>query len=259
MKPRADAARSHSAGRAVSRETSSATNVRERTTPSAEETARIGAPSVEDLLGDAYPRLRIFAQLLASDGVERGLIGPREATGLWERHILNSAAVAPHLPARGTMIDLGSGAGLPGVVLACMRPDLRTVLLEPMERRVRWLHQVIDVLGLDSVEVVRARAQELHGQLAVQVVTARAVAPLERLVGWALPLLAVGGELLAIKGRMAATEVATAEAVIERLGGGPAEIIRAGITAGVPPTTVVRVVMRRREPEPVARRQRIGR
>lgn len=194
------------------------------------------------LFGAAYPQMVQFANLLADEGVKRGLIGPREVPRLWERHLVNSAAVAAFLPTHGTVVDIGSGAGLPGVVLAAMRPDLHVVLLEPMERRATWLLEVVGALGLDSAEVVRGRAEELHGHLVAEVVTARAVAPMDRLATWSLPLLSAGGVLLAMKGSRATDEVAEAAATITALGGGPAEILDAPTGPGLAGTRVVRVV-----------------
>lgn len=192
-------------------------------------------------LGQGFERLAAFADLLAAEGVLRGLIGPREVPRLWERHLLNSAALEAFVPTTGTVIDVGSGAGLPGVVLACLRPDQRVVLVEPMERRVAWLREVATTLGLTSVEVHRGRAEELHGSLTAGTVTARAVAPLDRLVRWCLPLVEPGGSLLALKGSRAAEEVPSAEREISRLGGAPAEVLVAEVGAGLAATTVVRV------------------
>jgi 16S rRNA (guanine527-N7)-methyltransferase len=205
---------------------------------------------VQEFLGDAYPRIARFAQMLAAEGVVRGLIGPREVPRLWGRHLLNSAAVASLLPAEGTLVDVGSGAGLPGIVLACMRTGVDVVLLEPMERRATWLQEVVAALQLPSVEVVRARAEEMHGKLSATAVVARAVAPMERLAGWTLPLLETGGVLLAMKGSRAADELRTAAAAISRLGGGAADVVLATSIEGVTPTTVVRVVKQRPVPTP---------
>jgi 16S rRNA (guanine527-N7)-methyltransferase len=199
-------------------------------------------PRVADYLGAARQKVSGFADLLGSEGVKLGLIGPSEVGRLWSRHILNSAAVAPYLPRSGTFVDVGSGAGLPGIVLAALRPDLRCVLIEPMERRVGWLREVVTQLDLGSVEVVRGRAEELRGQITAEAVTARAVAPLSRLVPWTLPLLVPGGALLAMKGGRAADELREAEAVIRRAGGGQVEILTAETVQGVEPTTVVRIV-----------------
>ncbi len=192
-------------------------------------------------LGEGFDALEGFAAMLSDEGVLRGLVGPRELPRLWERHLLNSAAVEPFLPPEGTVMDVGSGAGLPGVVLACMRPEQHVILLEPMERRASWLSEVVASLGLSSVEVVRARAEEVHGRLTVAAVTARAVAPMDRLARWTLPLVEVGGVLVALKGSRAAQEVAEATAEIARLGGSAPEVLEASTLEGFPPTTVVRV------------------
>lgn len=168
--------------------------------------------------GAAMPQIQRYANLLTGPGIERGLLGPREAPRLWERHLLNCAAIAELLPARGTVVDVGSGAGLPGVVLAAMRPDLRMVLIEPLLRRVAFLEQCREDLGLTSMEVCRARAEEVAGDLVADAVTARAVAPLARLLGWCYPLLTPGGTMLAIKGDRAEQEVAAAAPLARRLG-----------------------------------------
>lgn len=197
-------------------------------------------PRVEAYFGDAFPLVSRFGALLTAEGVRRGLIGPREVPRLWERHLLNSAALAPLLPTDGVVVDVGSGAGLPGLVLAAVRPDLTTVLVEPMLRRVVWLEEVVRELGLE-VEVVRARADELHGRLLADAVTARAVAPLERLAGWTLPLLREGGVLLAMKGGQAEQELSASRQAIARLGGDAGEVLEVSSVAGVDPTHVVRV------------------
>jgi len=196
-------------------------------------------PRVVAWLGDAYPAVRRFGELLADQGVLRGLVGPREVPRLWERHLLNSAAVAAELPA-GVVADVGSGAGLPGVVIAAMRPDVHMVLVEPMERRCVWLSEVVAELGLEA-EVRRARSEELHGRLLVDGVTARAVAALDKLAGWTLPLLREGGVLVALKGDRADDELVAASVEIERLGGDAGEVREVGSVAGVPTTRVVRV------------------
>jgi 16S rRNA (guanine527-N7)-methyltransferase len=210
---------------------------------------------VEGFLGEAFPLVARFSELLAEDGVRRGLIGPREVPRLWERHLLNSAALASVLPPSGVVVDVGSGAGLPGMVLASMRPDLTTVLVEPMLRRVGWLQEVVADLGLE-VEVVRARAEELHGRLWADAVTARAVAPLDRLAGWTLPLLREGGALLAMKGDQAEDELESAREALGALGGDGGEVLELATVDGVPSTRVVRVT--RVAPAIPARQQKRG-
>ena len=216
-----------------------------------------GARRAKDFLGAGFGRVSAFADALVAEGVLRGLIGPRELPRLWERHLLNSAALLPYLPATGRVIDVGSGAGLPGLVIACARTDLEVVLVEPMERRALWLTEVAGALGLTSVEVVQRRAEEMHGRLAADVVTARAVAPLDRLITWCFPLVRDGGVLLAMKGSRAQDEADEAAPLIERLGGGPAEVLSAETIAGVAPTTVVRVArVRPAQPVSAPRRSR---
>ncbi|HZA05649.1 MAG TPA: 16S rRNA (guanine(527)-N(7))-methyltransferase RsmG [Propionibacteriaceae bacterium] len=163
----------------------------------------------DELFGDASVTIRRYVDILATDGVVRGLIGPRETDRLWDRHVLNSVAISGLIRADAEVVDVGSGAGLPGIPLAVLRPDLRVTLLEPLLRRVTFLTETVDVLGLgDRVRVVRGRAEE-HGEQ-YDVVAARAVAPLARLVQWCVPLRRPGGAILALKGRSAAEEVAEA-------------------------------------------------
>jgi 16S rRNA (guanine527-N7)-methyltransferase len=159
-----------------------------------------------------------YAELLVTSGIERGLIGPREAPRIWERHILNCAVVHPAIPIGCAVIDIGSGAGLPGVVLAIVRPDLTMTLVEPMQRRTEFLREVVAELGLGDTSVLRARADELVGVVSADVVTARALAPLEQLARWAIPLLAGGGVLVALKGRSVMDEVARAAPALRQLG-----------------------------------------
>jgi len=201
-----------------------------------------GDPRLEPFFGTAYPAVKGFRDLLVREGVLRGLVGPREVSRLWGRHILNSAAVVPFLPESGQIIDLGSGAGLPGVVVAAMRPDAQVVLLEPMERRTDWLSEVASELGLSNVVVRRGRAQDVQGTLVGDAVTVRAVASLDKLYRWAFPLLRKGGTLVALKGGKAEEEVEAARHVGRKLGGGQAEVITASTLEGVEETRVVRVV-----------------
>ena len=196
------------------------------------------------VFGGSLDQARRYVELLATDGVTRGLIGPRETGRLWDRHLLNCAVVAELLPERGELVDIGSGAGLPGVVLAMLRPGLRVVLLEPLLRRSVFLEECVAELGLDNAMVVRARAEDkAAAYIQADTATARAVAPLDRLVGWAAGLLRPGGQLLAIKGQSAAEELAAARPVLSRLGVQSAEVLQAGHGRVVTATTVVRVVM----------------
>jgi 16S rRNA (guanine527-N7)-methyltransferase len=189
------------------------------------------------------PLAERYAGWLAGAGVERGLIGPREVPRLWERHLLNCAVLGEVLPASAKVIDVGSGAGLPGLVLALARPDLRITLLEPLERRVTFLNEVVGDLGLDGqVGVTRGRAEDRgvrHELGGADWVTARAVAPLDRLVRWSLPLLAPGGRLLALKGARAADEVAASRSVLRSAGAGRVDVRSLGGSVLDQPTWVV--------------------
>ena len=195
---------------------------------------------LRSLFGDRVDLARAFASHLADTGVSRGLLGPREVPRLWSRHVLNCAAMASLVPADAQVVDVGSGAGLPGIVLALARPDVEVTLVEPLLRRVSWLEEVVDDLGLDAVSVVRGRAEELRGY-AFDVATARAVAALERLALWRLPLLREGGVLLALKGRSAADELAHAEPALRRLGAVSWAVREVGESILDEPTTVVEV------------------
>ncbi|MEO3746273.1 16S rRNA (guanine(527)-N(7))-methyltransferase RsmG [Plantactinospora sp. B5E13] len=255
------------------------------------------AESARTLFGDRLPLAQAYADLLAGPGVVRGLIGPRETPRIWDRHLLNCAAVAELIPPDRSVVDVGSGAGLPGLVLAIARPDLSITLVEPLARRAGFLAEVVNLLDLGgTVTVLRARAEEVaayqrraargaggrraragrpasvgqdRGQGAesataeqdvyeladvvdlaelsvpAEIVTARAVAPLDRLAAWCLPLTVPGGRLLALKGATAADEAAEHAAAVRRLGGGTPEVRRCGVGVVDPPTTVVEVVRER--------------
>ncbi len=214
-----------------------------------------------EVFGEALDQARRYAELLATDGVARGLIGPRETGRLWDRHLLNCAVVAELLPGRGLLVDIGSGAGLPGVVLAMMCPSLQVILLEPLLRRSVFLEECVTELALPNATVVRARAEEkAAAHIEADIATARAVAPLGRLADWAARLLRPGGELLAIKGQSAEEEIATARPVLARLGARSAEVLQVGQGRVVNATTVVRVVMggHGREERAGAQRSRRG-
>ena len=220
-------------------------------------------PSAEAVaeFGDALAKAQRYVELLATDGVTRGLIGPRETSRLWDRHLLNCALVAELVPERGELVDIGSGAGLPGIVLAMLRPSLHVVLLEPLLRRSVFLEECVSALDLPNATVLRARAEDKAASgIRADVATARAVAPLDRLVGWAAGLLRPGGQLLAIKGQSAAAELEAAEPVLSRLGVQSAEVLQAGHGRVVSATTIVRVVMggHGREERAGAQRSRRG-
>ncbi len=190
---------------------------------------------------DRLPLLERYTELLATEGVVRGLIGPREAPRLWERHVLNSAVLSEAVPAEASVCDIGTGAGLPGVVLAIARPDLDVTLVEPLLRRTTFLDEVVAELELAHVTVVRGRAEDLHGRATFDVVTSRAVAPLERLLGWSMPLVAPTGALVAMKGRGVRDEIAEARAFLSEWRCGEPEVFEVGVGVVDPATTVVRV------------------
>jgi 16S rRNA (guanine527-N7)-methyltransferase len=191
------------------------------------------------VFGTALPVAVAYAGILATRGVEQGLLGPHELPRLWDRHLLNCAVVAELIDERyKTMLDLGSGAGLPGLVLAMLRPDMEVTLLDPMERRCRFLTQCVTELDLANVSVLRGRAEDVT--VRTEVVTARAVAPLSRLAALAMGTVCPGGMVLAIKGRTAAEELKAAKRVLRRLGARDAEVVWAGHGKVDPATTVVR-------------------
>ena len=197
-----------------------------------------------EVFGDAAATAERYAGLLAGVGVERGVIGPNEVPRIWERHLLNSAVVAELVPRGCSLVDLGSGAGLPGMVLAMLLPDSEVVLLEPMLRRATFLEECVADLALGNARVVRARAEQMAGELTVDVVTARAVAPLDRLAALAAGLLKPGGIVLAVKGAKASAEVRDAKAALDRLGLRDAEVLVIGSGKVDPAATVVRLTAR---------------
>lgn len=195
-----------------------------------------------DVFGDRFADAVRYAELLAEAGVQRGLIGPREVPRLWERHLLNCAVLSEVVPEGVTVCDVGSGAGLPGIPLALVRDDLKITLLEPLLRRTNFLTEVVELLGLDHVTVVRGRAEEVMGRIPpVHVVTARAVAPLDRLAAWGIPLLRPYGEMLALKGDTAEEELKSASSALSKLGAVETSILHVGEGIVDPPSTVVRV------------------
>ena len=193
------------------------------------------------MFGERLPQAEAFAALLAHEGVVRGLIGPRETPRLWGRHLLNCAVLGDAVPEGAAVCDIGSGAGLPGLALAIARPDLSICLVEPLLRRTTFLEEAVERLGLRGVEVVRGRAEELHGARTFDVVTSRAVAPLPKLARWSLPLVRQGGWFVAMKGSSAEEELAGARSLLARLGAGTREVRRLGVGVVDPPTTVIRV------------------
>lgn len=203
------------------------------------------------IFGDRLDLAERYGQLLATAGVEWGLLGPREVDRIWDRHLLNCAAAAELVEAGERIVDIGSGAGLPGLPMAIAKPGLRVVLVESLLRRTEFLSMVIDELGLD-VEVVRGRAEDSEVRRTAggaDVVASRAVASLDKLARWSLPLLRQGGRLLAIKGERAPDELREHRRVLTKLGAVDARVVECGVSLLSPPTTVV--VARREKPESI--------
>jgi 16S rRNA (guanine527-N7)-methyltransferase len=195
------------------------------------------------LFGDRIEVARSFTNELARRGEELGLIGPLELPRLWTRHILNSALVAPLLEAGASVGDVGSGAGLPGLVLAIARPDVTMTLIEPMERRCDWLRGEADRLGLENVRVVRARAEDVADELVLDQVTARAVSALSKLIPLTVPLVRSGGQLILMKGARVDDEVAAARKVILRKRLEDVEVLELGVGVVEETTRVFRATV----------------
>lgn len=203
-----------------------------------------GSPILAEVLGDALPQLTMFHVKLSKEGEPRGIIGPRDVGIIWERHILNSAAIVPFIrqvAGEGpTIADIGSGGGFPGIIVAACMPKAKLTLIEPMERRVEWLHEVVDELGLTNVRIMRARSEEAIAQHRhFDVVTCRAVAPMTKLSGWTLPLLRTGGHLVALKGRSAQAEIDKAAKELKKRKGANPRVLEAPVGPGLEPTHVV--------------------
>ncbi|HEY2041822.1 MAG TPA: 16S rRNA (guanine(527)-N(7))-methyltransferase RsmG [Jatrophihabitans sp.] len=228
------------------RHDSRALNAVEHADMRAEPVAPVPPAVVSERLGEYEQLLRSYADWLAGPGTLRGLLGPREIDRLWERHILNSVVLGELIPHGQRLVDIGSGAGLPGLAVACVRPDLRVDLVDSLLRRTEFLTEVVGALGLAGrVRVIRGRAEDKGVIDAVgssPFVTARAVAPLDRLARWALPLLEQGGSLLAIKGDAAEAEIAEHGRNLKRLGAEVRGIEECGQGLVNPVTRVVRVV-----------------
>ena len=200
--------------------------------------------SAAGLFGDRIDLARAFTDGLARHGEERGLIGPLEPPRLWTRHVLNCAVIAPLLQSGGSVGDVGSGAGLPGIVLAIARPDVHLVLIEPMERRIAWLSEQKDALGLANVSVVRARAEDVRLESPLDQVTARAVSAFRKLIPLTAPLVRDGGELVLMKGANAESEVSAAAKELRRfhIHDVSVEILGSGVVDEV--TRVIRATVR---------------
>ncbi|MCI1219727.1 MAG: 16S rRNA (guanine(527)-N(7))-methyltransferase RsmG [Bifidobacterium sp.] len=207
----------------------------------------------EQILGDtAFTVCQLFHVKLSKEGVLRGIIGPRDSEILWERHILNSAAIVPFIRQaaagrkRKTVADVGSGGGFPGLVAAACLPDYEFTLIEPMERRCSWLQECIGLMQLHNVRILRNRAEEAiarmhtdHSFHSFTVVTCRAVAPMKRLSAWTLPLVASQGQLIALKGRSAQAEIEKSSAAIAKSGGFRPRVVEATVGPDMDPTHVV--------------------
>jgi len=199
--------------------------------------------AAEKIFGERLDLAKRYVEHLATSGTERGLIGPREIPRLWSRHVLNCAVIESAIAMDSHVADVGSGAGLPGLCLAIARPDLELTLIEPLERRVIWLQEVVDDLGLDNVSIMRTRAELAVGLIDADVVTARAVSALSNLAGLTIPLLNGRGEVVAIKGRSAGEEIEKAKKVIRKLGGVETSVVVCGQELLEEPTTVVRIIV----------------
>lgn len=211
------------------------------------------------------PRIALahrYAEMLASAAIERGLLGPREADRIWDRHLLNCAAPAELLAAGAAVVDIGSGAGLPGIPLAIARPDLRIALVEPQLRRTEFLEEAVAALDLE-VEIVRGRAEDPAVRNRIgknDAVVSRAVAGLDKLTAWSLPLLVPGGQMLAIKGERAGDEVRAHRRGMAAAGAGNVRVVTCGANYLSPPATVVVVqagspAQERQRPEAPRRRR----
>ena len=194
------------------------------------------------VFGPATELARRYASMLATRGVERGLIGPREVPRLWDRHLLNCGVIAGLVPGDADVVDIGSGAGLPGVVIAMLRPQLHMTLLEPLLRRTVFLGECVAELGLANVTVCRGRAEDMAGGLHADVAISRAVAPLGRLAELSAGVVRPGGTILAVKGQQAQAELDQAAPVLRRLGVRSAEVLQAGHGIVEPPATVIRIL-----------------
>lgn len=216
----------------------------EVTAASAREAGIVPTEIIEQLFGDNAAGAYEYHDLLATDGAQRGFIGPREVPRLWQRHILNCAVINELFPRGARLVDVGSGAGLPGIPLALARPDLNIILLEPLLKRSTFLREAVDQLGLCNVTVVRGRAEDKAVRRDIghrDIVTSRAVAPLGKLAVWSLPLVHQGGLMVSMKGETVAEELKRDMTLIKKAGGGRASILRVGAELLDEPATVIRI------------------
>lgn len=211
------------------------------------------SPLLSEVLGDALDKCKMFHVKLQKEGLLRGLVGPRDMSILWERHILNSAAVVPFIKdaiknsKKKSIADVGSGGGFPGIVIAACLPDCDVTLIEPMERRVLWLKECVELMGLDNVTIFHGRSDEIiekiksHDISPFDVVTCRAVAPMTKLAGWTIPLLHTHGQLIVLKGKSAQAEIEKAAKMIKKAKGVNPRVVDAPVANGLQSTTVVLV------------------
>lgn len=211
------------------------------------------SPLLSEVLGDALDKCKMFHVKLQKEGLLRGLVGPRDMSILWERHILNSAAVVPFIKEaikkskKKSIADVGSGGGFPGIVIAACLPDCDVTLIEPMERRVLWLKECVELMGLDNVTIFHGRSDEIiekiksHDISPFDVVTCRAVAPMTKLAGWTIPLLNTHGQLIALKGKSAQAEIEKAAKMIKKAKGVNPRVVDAPVANGLQSTTVLLV------------------
>lgn len=225
----------------VSRETLEAERIDVTTHPIPENLEAEPAIAAE-LFGEGVDKARQFTETLARRGEELGLVGPLEYPRLWTRHVINSALLAPLL--EGSIGDVGSGAGLPGIPVAIARPDLQVTLIEPMERRVEWLQGQVDALGLENVTVIRARAEELHDTHTFDQVTARAVSAFSKLIPMTVHLVRHDGELIFLKGKSAETEIEAAAKAIRKFGLENVRVEELGLDLETEPTRVIRATVK---------------
>ncbi|GGC64112.1 ribosomal RNA small subunit methyltransferase G [Hoyosella rhizosphaerae] len=205
--------------------------------------------AVSTIFGNRTNLAELYHEFLSTEGLTRGVIGPREVERLWDRHILNSAVIQSMIAEGSTVVDVGSGGGLPGIPLAIARPDLHVTLVEPMLRRTVFLAEFVEKSGLD-VTVLRGRAEDktiVQDAGGADVVTSRAVAPLLKLLRWSLPLVRPGGEVVAIKGASVQDEIDRDRKGFRSLGVSDVEIVQCGADVLDVPTTVVRIRKEQRQ------------
>lgn len=199
--------------------------------------------AAEAVYGEHLELADRYVQHLVTTGIEWGLLGPREVPRIWERHLLNCAVVEELIPEGVLVADVGSGAGLPGLALAIARPDSQFILIEPLERRVAWLDMVVADLGLENVDVIRARSEQVINTVDVDIVTARAVSALRTLLPLTAPLVHGAGQILALKGQSAQAEIDKAQKVLRKYKAQSVEVLRSGEDILETTTTVVRVLI----------------